>query len=311
MLKKIKKALLTCPNDGSIYLLDKLSDCSGFFMSHKHLIYMVYNNEGLPHQSLATEFLRLNTNIEISSIENNQQFKSGKYNIIEIIPIDEKYDDASLDSFVNLCIAHTKFMAASAFVKYFYSLVNLFQYPKEQHYINLIGLFGELTFLKYISQVIGVDLSEHWHTSGSADKYDISLETCNIEIKTTISDNALVTIKHSQLFNWDRNFLVTVFIEENNSGLTLNKLIREMQNHSSHFKTYNFALNVEREKKRISPVDAETKKFILKSISIYDAEMINPFKTLPDNVSSITYKLDLLDALTIELKDFTEVISNV
>ena len=140
--------------------------------------------------------------------------------------------------------------------------------------------------------MIGVDLSEHWHTAGSADKYDISLETCNIEIKTTISDNALVTIKHSQLFNLDRNFLVTVFIEENNSGLTLNKLIREMQNHSSHFKTSNCA-------------------FILKSISIYDAEMINPFKTLPDNVSSITYKLDLLDALTIELKDFTEVISNV
>ena len=75
MLEKVKNALTACPCDGAIYLVHKLSDCSGFFMSQKHLVYMAYNNEDAAHQSLATEFLRLNTNIEITAIENNQQFE--------------------------------------------------------------------------------------------------------------------------------------------------------------------------------------------------------------------------------------------
>ena len=32
MLEKVKSALTSCPCDGAIYLVHKLSDCSGFFM---------------------------------------------------------------------------------------------------------------------------------------------------------------------------------------------------------------------------------------------------------------------------------------
>lgn len=311
MLEKVKSALTVCPCDGAIYLVHKLSDCSGFFMSQKHLVYMAYNNEGAAHQNLATEFLRLNTNIEITAIENNQQFESGKYNVIEILPVDGVYDDASLDSFINLCVAHTKFMGASAFVKFFYSLINLFQYPKEQKFINLIGLFGELSFLKYVSQVMNTDFSDCWHKSGSTDKYDIALESCNLEIKTTMTGDELVTIKHSQLFNMDQNFLVTVLVEENNGGITLNQLITEMQTHPNHFKSFNFALNIEKEKKRISPIDAETKKFAFKSVTIYDADAINPFRELPENISDLTYKLDLFGLPTVDLISLKKEIKNV
>ena len=311
MLEKVKKAMRTCPCDGAIYLVHKLSDCSGFFMSQKHLMYMVYNNEGASHQSLITEFLRLNTNIEITSIENNQQFETGRYNVIEILPIDGIYDDASLDSFINLCVAHTKFMGASTFVKFFYSLVNLFQYPKEQNFINLVGLFGELSFLKYVSQVMNIDISDCWHKAGSSDKYDIVLESCNLEIKTTMSIDELVTIKHFQLFNLDRNFLVAVLVEESNRGITLNRLIAEMLTHAEHFKSFNFALNIEKEKKRVSPIDAENKKFSFKSATIYDARIINPFEELPGNVSEIEYKLDLFGVPSVNLKTFKKEIKDV
>ncbi len=311
MLEKIRTALLTCPCDGAIYLVHKISDYSGFFVSQKHLVYMTYNNEGASHQSLTTEFLRLNTNIEITAIENNQQFESGRYNVIEILPVDGVYDDASLDSFVNLCVAHTQFTGASAFVKFFYSLANLFQYPKEQKFINLIGLFGELSFLKYASQVINEDFSDCWHRSGSTDKYDIAFGSCNIEIKTTMTVDELVTIKHSQLFNMDKNFLVTVLIEESNGGTTLNQLIAEMHAHAEHFKSFNFALNIEKEKKRISPIDAETKKFSFKSVTIYDADEINPFEELPENISSMEYKLDLLGLPSVDMRTFKKEINNV
>ena len=301
MLEIVKNTLATCPRDSGIYLVYKLSDVSGFFMSEKHLIYMAYNNESVSHQSLATEFLRLNTNIEITAIENDHQFESGKYNVIEILPVDGSYDDANLDSFVNLCVAHTKFMGASAFVKFFYSLVNLFQYPKEQTFKNLVGFFGELSFLNYASMVLNVDFSNKWHVSGSMDKYDIALDSCNLEIKTTMSADELIEIKHSQLFNSDKNFLVTVMIEENTGGKTIKSLLAEMQTHAAHFKSYNFALNVEKEKKRISPIDAETKRFILKAVTIYDAGEINPFQNIPDNISKLTYKLDLAGVSTVEL----------
>ena len=311
MLEKVKNALIACPCDGAIYLMHKLSDCSGFFMSQKHLVYMAYNNEGAAHQILATEFLRLNTNIEITAIENNQQFESGKYNVIEILPVDGVYDDASLDSFINLCVAHTQFMGASGFVKFFYSLVNLFQFPMEQRFVNLVGLFGELSFLKYVSQVMNKDFSDRWHKTGSTDKYDIALDSCNLEIKTTMSVEELVTIKHSQLFNMDRNFLVAVLVEESNGGKTLNQLIAEMQLHSEHFKSFSFALNLEKEKKRVSPIDAETKRFSFKSVTIYDANIINPFKELPENISSMEYKLDLFELPSVDLKTFEKEIKNV
>lgn len=43
MLEKIKESISACPDDRAIYLVYKLSTFSGFFMTHKHLIYMVYN----------------------------------------------------------------------------------------------------------------------------------------------------------------------------------------------------------------------------------------------------------------------------
>ena len=280
-------------------------------MTGKHLLYMVYNKENETHHSLVTEFLQLNTNVDITAIRNNQQFQSGKYNIIEILPIEGRYDEANLESFINLCVAHTNYMEATAFVKFFYSLVNLFQYPKEQSFANLIGFFGELIFLQYVSEVLDMDLSDRWHLSSSTDKYDISLDSCNLEIKTTSAGNELITIKHAQLFNKDKNYLVAVLIEENNKGITLKALLDEMQNHAKHFKSLKFALNIEKEKKRISPIDAETKKFILRDVTIYAAEEINPFPNIPDNVSSISYRLDLSEASAINIETLKKEIQSV
>ncbi len=311
MLGKIKESLLKCPDDGSIYLIEKLSDISGFFMVKSHLIYMVTNFEKISHQNLSTEFLRLNTNIEIVSIKNDQQFQSGKYNSLEIVPVENEYSDEHLTSFINLCVAHTTYMKAANFVKFFYSLVSLFQFPKEQEYKNLIGFFGELSFLKYLAEKSECDLSDLWHRSGSNDKYDIVLPKCNIEIKATSSIDELVTIKHSQLFNMDNNFLVSIIVEENSSGITLNELITNMLSDPTYFKGFNFTLNVEKEKRRISPVDAETKRFVFKNAFIYNAAEINPFKIVPDEIYSLSYRMNLQEKPQISIDDFEKELKNV
>lgn len=304
MLEVIKKALAETPKDGAIYLVQKLSEVSGFFIADGHLMYLVHNFENIAHKSLLTDYLSLNTDVEICSIKNNQTFPSAKYNVLEFLTTEVGYDDSNLESFVNLCFSHTDFMGGKSFLKFFFALSELFQDPKVQQYKNLVGLFGELSFMKTMCQLTGLDFSDRWHKGGSTDKYEITLETKNIEIKTTAATDEEVTIKHAQLFNADHNYLVVVCIEESSAGKTLNELITNMQGDPIFYNNYNFVLNIEREKKRVSPTDADKKRFSVKSICIFDAADINPFSEVPECVSGLTYKLDLLDKKPIPEKEW-------
>lgn len=311
MLKTIQTALATVPLDGAIYLVKKISEIAGFFIANGHLLYLVYNFENIEHTSLLTDYLQLNTDIEIHSFKNNQKFPSGKYNILEFLPTEKGYDENNLESFIELCVAHAELMESKSFVKFFFSLSELFQTPKSQEYKNLIGFFGELSFLRFLCNLALIDLSDRWHKGGSNDKYEITMETKNLEIKTTASVDEEVTIKHSQLFNADHNYLVVVRVEESSSGETLNQLISSMQTDPLHYNNYNFTLNVEREKKRVSPVDADNKHFTVKSIVVYDANEINPFKEIPENVSQLTYKLDLIDKKDLPQSEWEKEFYNV
>ena len=153
MLDRIKQLLITVPKDGAIYLAEKLSQRTGFFITNGHLLYLVANFEGIPHTSFTTDYLLLNTNVDIQSFENNQMFPSGKYNILEFLPTEQGYEENKLESFLNLCMSHTEFMGGKSFVKFFFSLSELFQDPKTQQYKNLVGFFGELSFLKHMASI--------------------------------------------------------------------------------------------------------------------------------------------------------------
>ena len=304
MLAEIKSALSECPVDEGVYLIHALTEQAGFFMAKGRLVYMVVNYECLQFQSLVTDYLRLNTDIEITSIKAGQHFPTGRYNALELLPRDGKYSDELLDPFVNLCVAHSNYGGGSSFIQFFHSLVSLFQCPREQEFKNLIGLFGELAFLKYIFYLTGRDISTYWHASGSSDKYDVSIRETNIEIKTSRSSDNLVTIKHSQLFNSDRNYLAKVTLEESPAGRTLNQLIADLRGLEGAFCGFDFALNIEKEKRRVSPVEAGLKKYKVRNISLYDAKEINPLPELPTTVSDLVYKLDVDGKSSIEAKPF-------
>lgn len=62
---------------------------------------------------------------------------------------------------------------------------------------------------------------------------------------------------------------------------------------------------------RVSPVDAETKRFILKGISIYRAETINPFKNIPDEISNLSYKMSLMDKPQVNIDELKRSSINV
>ena len=104
LLETIKCAIATTPKDGAIYLVKKLSENTGFFVTNGHLLYLVYNFENIAHKSMQTDYLLLNTDVEIHSFKNNQMFSSGKYNVLDFLPTDKGYDENNLDSFINLSL---------------------------------------------------------------------------------------------------------------------------------------------------------------------------------------------------------------
>ena len=293
MFKKVTESLKKCNNDGMLYLIEQLTEISGFFMCDGNLIYMVINDEGESSKCIETEFLKMNADINVVSIKNNQHFASGKYNLIEFDEeLDSSIENGDLDAFINLCLAHVKFMASKEFVKFFYSLIAIFQMPSEQQFKNLAGAFGELAFIKYFFITKGVDLSGDWHKTGSNSKYDISLKKCNIEIKTTVDANKLVTIKHNQIFNNDKNFLAVVAIGETPSGITYEELLDEMLAAENYCNNYNFIVNVEKEKKRLSQNDMKNKRFNVQTVKMYDTLECCYFENIPDNITSLSYKID-------------------
>lgn len=306
MLSVVKDAIEKSPVDGLIYLAKKLSDTSGFFVSDKHLLYIVKNFDHESAQNISTEFIKLNTNVEVQAFADGQQFETGKYNILDFIPTEDGYNSADLESFVNLCSAHALYMNSAEFVKFFYSLINIFQYPAEQEYKNLVGLFGELSVIKFIHEQTGQDVSAFWHKAGSNGKYDFVLDSLNIEVKSSAADSDEVAIKHNQIFNNDNNYLAVVSLEKNNAGISTSHLINELLTNPDYCNNYSFSVNVEKERKRISPTDAENVFFTVKSITFYRTVDINPFLSLPDEVRELTYKLDISSSDAVEVRKMLE-----
>ncbi len=293
MIKTIRNAVNNSNIESEeLFLITKINDFTGFFIHRGKLIYLVKNIEHLSTNNIETEFLIFNSNIYVQSVKNHSTFQSGYYNIIKY---KGSINDDNIDSFVNLCMAHSSSNIRINLDKFFYSLITLFQLPKEQQYKNLIGLFGELKFIEHIYSKYNKKIATFWHTSGSLDKYDIVCPNNNFEIKTIKSEEKIVKIKHSQLYNCDinKNYLVLIQIEENNAGETLNEFINKIRKISVFSESYNFQLNIEKERKRVSPIDANSLKFKLVNVQIYPISNLDSIKGIPDNITNIEYNYNL------------------
>ena len=238
----------------------------------------------------------METNIFVSAFNPSvSSYENGYYNYVELLLPALNDLDANLGAFVNLCLAHATYTNGEEFMSFFDSLVSLFQLPREQQYKNLVGLMGELLLIEYAYQNFKEDLSIYWHTDGASSRLDFSCPYANLEVKTAPTDSLSFTIKHNQLFvNSEKNYLVAVSIEENNSGRTLEELISKLLQDPNICNSMNFSVNIEKEKRRVSPTEINSRRFVLKKIGIYRATDINPFALIPDSVEDLSYKLNLL-----------------
>lgn len=284
-----------CSHDDTLYLLEKISDNSGLFALNGNILFAAKNVEESVCQSIKTEYLHLETNIHISSFDTSaHSIENGCYNYIELFVSDTDEQIENIKAFVNVCRSFSFQKGEVDFITFFDSLVRIFQLPPEQKYKNLVGLYGELFVIKYFFCNLKKDLSKYWHTDGANSKIDIVTPTINIEVKTTTSSQLFFTIKHAQLFdNKVETYLAAVSITENNSGVSLDELIEEMQNNPDYCNSLSFSLNLEIEKRKVSPKEAQSRRFLFKSIRLYSAKDICPFPVIPDIISDLSYKIDL------------------
>ena len=217
-VSKIKEKIQSITDLSSIYLIEVLSETAGFFSNDRKILYIAKDIYGYPYEGIETDYLKLQTHIRISSVKNNQTFKDDYYNII--IFKGSVDDDKNLSSFVQICSIHAENSEELNFKEFFYSLITLFQLPVEQAFKNAVGLYGELKFMEYVYQRTKIDISISWHRSGSFSQYDFSNGDRSIEIKTTLSENHEITIKHQQIFGDHSCSLVVIICELYENGQT-------------------------------------------------------------------------------------------
>lgn len=289
------------PKDNTLYLLEKFPCETGLFASNGNVLYMVRNDEHCAPMNVKTDFLSLDTNIYVTAFNQSvSSFENGYYNSVELELSDSGDIKANLSAFVNLCLAHSTYMRGKDFISFFDSLVSLFQLPREHQYKNLVGLMGELLLIEYVYQNFKEDLSLYWHNEGSFSRLDFICPNANFEVKTTPTDSLSFTIKHNQLFvNSENNYLVAISIEENNSGRTLEELITRLLQDPVICNNMSFSVNIEKDKRRVSPTEINSRRFVLNRINVYHATDINPFMNVPDCVEDLSYKLNLLPFPTI------------
>lgn len=295
------------PQDDTLYLVDKLPCGTGMFVCNGNILYLVPNTENCDSLGIRTDFLHLETNVYVSAFNTTvSSFENGYYNYVELLLAKMHEPEADLSAFINLCMAHASYMAGREFIPFFDSLVSLFQLPKEQNYKNLIGLMGELLFIEFMYNEHGVDLSPFWHSEGSASKLDFVCPRVSFEVKTTANDSMCFTIKHNQLFDTSGEvYLVAASINEDNAGRTLDSVISSLLENTEYCNSLQFAENIEKEKRRISPVEMKTKRFSLKRINAYNTKDTNPFVVIPDCVEDLSYRLNLLPFLCTDISNIT------
>lgn len=294
---KIVEALDNIKDKDTLYLIEPITEKTGFFSNDGKLIFIVKDEAGLTSEGIETEYLKLQTHIRISAVKNFQTFEDGYYNLITFTA--ESSNDNIFD-FINLCEIYAENEEELSFKDFFYTLISIFQLPSEKKYMNAIGLYGELKFMEYCTKEIDLDISQYWHRNGELSKYDFSNGDTFIEIKSTSTGSDIVTIKHNQIFEVSDGNLVLVSANIDDTGETIDELIECMHAEKNYFNSISFNINLTKELKRISESDCKTLRFVVNEIKMFNTNDINPFDNIPVEIKELNYKYDMSGCIELE-----------
>lgn len=301
MIEEIIQQIDICPKEtDKLYLLKTLEGQSGFFFYNNHVLFGV-EEKSHNHDFVETEQLILCIGVEIRSVVNSNSFKAGKYSYIQFNGI---YDRENVDfiNFIHICVLYNNEKNVMSLNDFFFSIIEMFQLPKEQSYNNLLGLYGELCVLYDVYKVTGKNISDMWHKK-SSDKFDFTDGKIILEVKTTTSKYLEAKIKHQQLFDKDGIVLGIVQLYESNAGKSLNRIIEELNDCNSFKNNFQFQLVLAKELKRINPQDAFNKQFSINNIKYFLNNNIVTFDNVSSNISELSYIYSFEDIPTISLNE--------
>ena len=286
-------------SENSAFLLEKISNDCGFFAFNRHLCFVIKSGKS-KKQSVSTNYVDFVPETEINSIDNDPSFERGKY---DFLILKEQEDEELIESFIKLCDLYGK-NPSMAFDEFISSIIDLFQLPRKQNYLDCIGFLGELIVL-YSFYDKKINLSSYWHLSGPFSKYDISLKTLNIEVKSSTSNSTTFKIKHSQLFNNENNFVALVSLRKTeSSGFCLEQMVHFFKNTVPFSSNLKFQIALEKElQKQIEP-DMFKLHFELNGLFFFEANKLQTITGIPLNISEISYDYDFDLSDSIDLSEF-------
>ncbi len=272
--------------ENKLYLLEHIKGGSGFLFGNDKLFFAV-RSIGLESESIQTAYLAFRTNVYINTVENTPSFLPGEH---DLLVYSGNIEESFFDSFVELCRMYASKGTDISFSDFFYSLIKLFEIPKETSYTNLIGFFGELVFMKTLQESYNIVTADNWHNSlGTFDKYDFSFPTINVEIKTTSKETMSFEIKHNQLFNENRNYAVVIQIQNDNSGLSVSDLFDYFKNEPTFSSNINFWIKMQNEKMKINPQDFSSKRFSVNKMLAFLNKNLETITDIPECIEKVKY----------------------
>ena len=157
--------------------------------------------------------------------------------------------------------------------------------------------------MEYCAKKMDLDISQYWHRDGELSQYDFSNGDNFIEIKSNSNGSDTAIIKHDQIFEVSDGYLVLVSTYIDDTGETINELIESMQEEKKYFNNINFNVNLTKELKRISKLDCQTVRFVVKEIKMFNTKDINPFDNIPVEIKELNYKYDMSECIEIEKRE--------
>lgn len=265
-----------------VYLLEVFNENSGLFLHNGKVLYA----EKVPvigkSSRIDTVNLTLITSLYITPVKEDSIYISGYYNVIYF---NGEPDSQFFDSFKRLCYVYSKDSLVN-FEDFFYSLITIFQLPKVTHVTDIVGLFGELYFIKETWEKHSIDISDFWHIDGLNSKYDFQFGFMNIEVKSTSNESNTFNIKHSQIFNDKNNLLVLIKLIK--GGIAIKELFDYYNNTSPFSTNYNFQVNLH--SSFISITEQQlTLKYELSGLYIFECKKLETITDIPQVISNINY----------------------
>ena len=286
-----------------LYLLLKPSLEYGFFYQNGIVYFAAKSTSGSAKESVQTAYLDMNLGVYITSDSEQCSFETGNY---DMLAFKDRLDSPEFDVFFNICCSYSQSPAEMEFSEFFSSLVELFKKTKEGSQKNLIGLIGELIFIKRLNDDYGINVSENWHLSGSNGKFDFSFPQFNIEIKTSTNGNMTFLLKHEQIFNNQKNYICVISIIETGEGDSLKTLVEYFSNNDPFKNNVKFQIAIQRELLKVTEKKDKERKFVLDTIDVFDCSKLKTIGQIPGCIGNIQYEYNFSEVDSVDLANLFE-----